>query len=380
METHGTADAGESDTGGTLTRGIAGRLAGSGRVPASLRAALDHYAATGRLAVDSIRAHRRAENRIEETIDTAFEEVERAIATEFDRDAEAVEFDYGTKLTMPVELTLAHVYVRSSNPSDADGVEDPVSLSESVTDLVVVALLDGDVRDALNDAEYGDFEVNFKLEGRDERQRVAEIAQSTLQSVVDERFAGFDDDVRNAYDRAVDFSEAHQERDPYFRELFVDAKDGDEEALAAIREEYKFASFAEPPELVAQLPEELPYFKTQYGRVGVIYDGMIDMYRAAGVPIDPAFELSIVLSIIGAQIWLDDVDDYDHDLADDQLTPVTGEYLLAESDAAAYDRVVEITERYLQAAKDRALAADSDLVSIGARYIYFSGEPTVLPR
>ena len=377
METHGTTDPdeGEADSGAPLIRRIAGRFAGSERVPTSLRAALDHYADTGRPAIGSIRAHRRAEDRVDAIVDAAFVDVERAIAAEFDRQPADVEFEYGTKLTMPVELTLAHVYADRDERSD-----DTVETAEAVTELVVVALLDGDVRDALNDGEYEDFRVNFPLDSDEDRRRLAEVVQATLQTDVDVRFESFDDEVRDAYDRAVEFSEAHQGRDPHFRRLFVDAKDGDEEALASIREEYKFAEFDDPPDLLSDLPVELPYFKTQYGRVGVIYDGMIDMYRAAGIDIEPAFELSIVLSIIGAQIWLDDVDDYRRDLADDQLTPVTAEYLLAESEAEAYDRIVSITEAYLDAAKRRALAADSDLVSIGSRYIYYSGTPDVLPR
>ena len=377
METHGPTnpDEGNADSGAPFTRRIAGRFAGSGRIPTSLRAALDHYADTGRPAIGSIRAHRRAEDRVDAIIDEAFDGVERAIAAEFDRDPGEVEFDYGTKLTMPVELTLAHVYADRDERGDV-----AVTTAEAVTKLVVVALLDGDVRDALNDGEYEDFRVNFPLDGDDARRRLAEVVQSTLQTDVDARFDAFDDDVREAYDRAVAFSEAHQDRDPHFRQLFVDAKAGEKAALDSIREEYKHAEFDDPPDLLSELPVELPYFKTQYGRVGVIYDGMIDMYRAAGIDVDPAFELSIVLSIIGAQIWLDDVDDYHRDLDEDQLTPVTAEYLLAESDTEAYDRIVTITESYLDAATRRALAADSDLVSIGSRYIYFSGTPDVLPR
>lgn len=370
----------DADGPGTIPRRLAGRLAGIDYVPTSLRAALDHYAATGRLAIASIRAHRAAQDRVDGIVDEAFADVERAIATEFDRPADEVEFGYETKLTMPVELTLANVYAEAERSSAGESEDGSVALAEAVTELVVVALLDGDVRDALNDGEYEDFEVNVPLEGREDRRRVAEVTQSTLQATVDDRFGEFDSAVRRAYDRAVELSEGHQDRDPYFRELLERATAGDEDALDAIREEYKFASFEDPPELVSELSEELPYFKTQYGRVGVIYDGMIDMYRAAGIEVDPAFEASIVLSIVGAQIWLDDVDDYDRDLADGQLTPVTAEYLLCDSDSEAFDRVVEITEGYLEAAEERAMAADADLVSIGARYIYYSGSPEALPR
>lgn len=392
------------DAGGSILRRSARWLSERRFLPTSLRAALDHFAATGRLAIGSIQAHRAAEKRIENIIDEAFADVERQIATAFDRPVDSVAFGYETKLTMPVELTLAYVYEQASEASDGsnglsslskgsfdrstpneqttsgDEWNSTISLAESVTELVVVALLDGDIRDAINDGEFEDFAVGFPLESGAEREQIAKIAQSTLNEQVESRFEAFDDSVRNAYEHAVDVSESHQERDPHFRELLERAMENDNTALEDIRAEYKYAEFAAEPDFFTDISETLPYIKTQYGRVGVIYDGMIDMYRAAGVNIEAAFERSIVLSIIGAQIWLDDIDDYERDLEEGQLTPVTAEYLLQNSDTEAYSRIVAISERYFSLAAEYALAADSDLVSIGTRYIYLSGEPAVLPR
>jgi len=63
-----------------------------------------------------------------------------------------------------------------------------------------------------------------------------------------------------------------------------------------------------------------------------------------------------------------------------QLTPVTAEYLLAESDAEAYDAVVGITEDYLDAARDAANASDAPITGIAVEYIRHDGEPEKLPR
>jgi hypothetical protein len=106
---------------------------------------------------------------------------------------------------------------------------------------------------------------------------------------------------------------------------------------------------------------------------------MLDLYRLAGLDIDDEFAKAIVLAIIGAQVWLDDVDDYDDDRAEGQLTPVTAEYLLAPDDEAAYRRVVDVTEQYLDLAKTYATAADSPLTGVAVEYIYRSGDPGVLP-
>jgi len=106
---------------------------------------------------------------------------------------------------------------------------------------------------------------------------------------------------------------------------------------------------------------------------------MIEMYRAAGFAIDDSFQRSIVLAIVGAQIWLDDVDDYRADAAAGQLTPVTAEYLLADDPAAAKRRVRTIGETYLRAAQKQAETADSTLTGIATAYIYRSGDLAALP-
>jgi hypothetical protein len=266
------------------------------------------------------------------------------------------------------------------------------------------------MRDAINDAEYEDFHVDFDLEEED-RGRVAGVAQEVLQAAVQERFAAFPEAVRDAYDDAVERSEAHQERDPHFRDLVVDAvraaeanavteamvdaaseePEGAREELDAeaardaLREEYKHAGFEEagfdaPPELFAEAELDLPYLVTQYGRVGVIYHGMVEMFREAGIELSMPFERSVVLAIIGAQLWLDDVDDFDADMAEGQLTPVTAEYLLAESDTEAYEQVVGITETYLDRARDAAHDSDAPVTGIAVEYIRHSGEPEKLPR
>jgi len=406
-------------------RGIADRLAGVDALPTPARAVFSHYAAGGSLQLRAIRLQRRVEAEVEAMIEDAYANVEAALADEFGR--ESVSFDYDTKLTLPVELTLAHVYRRASaatppgvDPISARRATDPISRlrrrrsttevdaaelvretrrAREVAELVVVALLDGDMRDAINDGEYEDFEVDFAVE---DRARVAEVAQEVLQAAVQEQFAAFDDEVRACYDAAVDRSEAHQDRDPHFRELLADAVaaaeadavadvtpadvDGEsgsrdpETAREALRAEYKHRAFDEPPALFETAELDLPYLVTQYGRVGVIYHGMVEMFREAGIGLSPEFERAVVLSIIAAQIWLDDVDDFAADVREGQLTPVTAEYLLAESDAVAYDATVSITEAYLDAARDAADASDAPITGIAVEYIRHDGEPAKLPR
>ncbi|MEF8859283.1 MAG: hypothetical protein V5A38_10210 [Halolamina sp.] len=408
-------------------REAADRLAGVEALPTPARAVFSHYAEGGTLELSAIRLQRRVENEVEELVDDAYQNVEAAIADEFGRDS--VEFSYDTKLTLPVELTLSHLYRRATeaappgiDPIDGTRRTDPLSTArrrvadtdpaelvnevrqaEEVAELVIVALLDGDMRDAINDAEYEDFHVDFDLPAAD-RGRVAGIAQEVLQAAVQERFAAFPHSVRDAYDAAVERSEAHQDRDPHFRELMIDAAVaaeadavadatvGDvsaegtrkeveaEAAREALRTEYKHAEFDEPPALFGDAELDLPYLVTQYDRVGVIYHGMVEMFRAAGIELSEPFERAVVLAIIGAQLWLDDVDDFDADIAEGQLTPVTAEYLLAESDAEAYEHVVSITETYLDCAREAAQSSDAPVTGIAVEYIRHSGEPEKLPR
>ncbi len=354
-----------------MFRGTATWLAGRGTLPTAARAVFGFYGETGVFDLQSLQLKRQVDDVTEAMIETAFDPVEAAIATEFDR--EDVEFSYDTKLILPAQLTLGHLYRETDDPDRREE-------AEALTRLAIEALLDGDMRDAINDDEYEDFAVDFAVDDAD-RARIAELAQATLQERVESQFTEFCPAVREAYDWAVRVSEAHQTDDEHFRELYSAALDGDDEAAAAIRTEYREAPFegeADPDGLTAE-DQALPYARTQYDRVGVIYDGMLQMYRSAGFDIDEAFARSIVLAIVGAQIWLDDVDDFAADRREGQLTPVTAEYVLADSDAAAADRVLTMSEQYLDRAKAAATAANSPLSGIATEYIYRSGRPEVLP-
>ena len=386
---------------GPLARGAAW-LSVRDALPTALGAVLGHYATTGDLDLDAIALKSAVETTTEGIVDDLFASIEADLEAEF---GEPVSFEYETKLTMPAELTLGDIYRRIRRRADSavdpvtgehrgprarlpgplgrpgddpdeDAVDD-VERAEELTALIVAALLDGDMRDARNDEEYGDFVVDRDLTD-EERRRVARVAQERLREIVEERFADFPPGVREAYDRAVDLSEAHQDQDERFRELLARALDGDDAAPEAIRREYKFRDFADHhPFDESELA--VPYLKTQYDRVGVIYDGMLDMYRAAGFEIGDAFEKAVVLAIVGAQVWLDDVDDYEADVAEGQLTPVTAEYVLAEDDAAAYRTVCAVAEQYFDLAREYAAAADSPLTGIAIEYIVRSGDPSVLP-
>jgi len=400
----------------------AGVLADRRRLPTALRAVLGYYADTGVFDAASLSLKSEIDDRTEAMVDDVIGRVEDALEAEF---GQPVDFSYDTKLILPAQLTLGYVYrkARQQAPGDpvidaiADGVpkvdetaleqgpaqdlapREMVVRAEQMTRLSIEALIDGDMRDAINDDEFEDFEVDFEAgegdhrepskrngersepwSGSDaDRRRVAEVAQSALQSHLNGLLEDMPPVVENAYQWAVDYSEAHQDRDDHFRELMTAAEDGDEDAMTAIRDEYKFAEYDEEPATLTETEKELPYSKTQYARVGVLYDGMLDLYRLAGLDIDDEFAKAIVLAIIGAQVWLDDVDDYEDDRAEGQLTPVTSEYLLAPDDEAAYRRVVDVTEQYLDLAKTYATAADSPLTGVAVEYIYRSGDPDVLP-
>lgn len=378
----------------------AAKLAGSSRLPTAVRSVLGYYADTGVFDYASLSLKSEIDDRTERMMADVYERIEDALEAEF---GQPVEFRYDTKLILPAQLTLGYVYRAAREDADGDPVtaeiatgvppvehaaldgdkptltpRERVARAEQMTRLSIEALVDGDMRDAINDAEFEDFEVDFDA-GVADRRRVAETAQATLQSHLDDLLADLPDSVGEAYQWAVDYSEGHQDRDDHFRELMAGAEDGDGSALEAIREEYKFADYEEQPATLSDEEQALPYSKTQYARVGVIYDGMLDLYRLAGLDIEADFAKAIVLAIIGAQVWLDDVDDYDDDRAEGQLTPVTAEYLLAPDDRAAYNHVVDITEQYLDRAKAYATDADSPLTGVAVEYIYRSGEPDVLP-
>jgi hypothetical protein len=379
-------------------RAVADRLAGLDRLPTAQRAILGYYAETGRLDYRALRIKSAVDDTLETILESVYGDIESAVAA--DLGVDDATFEYETKLTLPAELTLGYLYRRAL--ARATGGYDPITdeagrlpfrgdpsapanreareyveMAEEATALIVQALLDGDMRDAINDDEFEDFEVELVGDPDPDRRRVAECAQSHLQGVVEHAFDRAPDAVRDAYDVAVEISETHQEQDDYFRDL-LEAADDDPSAKASIADEYKFAPVPDdapfgPPE------RDLPYLKTQYDRVGVIYKGMLDAYRGVGFEIPEAFGTSIVLAIIGAQIWLDDVDDYHDDVAEGQLTPVTAEYVLADTDAAAYENVVSITMDYFDLAREHAETADSPLNGIAIEYILRSGEPERLP-
>ncbi|WP_254280181.1 hypothetical protein [Haloarcula marina] len=375
----------------------AGALADSRRLPTALRSVLGYYADTGVFDYSSLSLKSEIDDRTERMLDDVYDRVEAALEDEFGR---PVSFRYDTKLILPAQLTLGYVYREARRDAGTDPVTDDIATgvppvetaglsgdtpdispreqvvrAEQMTRLSIEALVDGDMRDAINDDEFEDFETDIDADPR----RVAETAQAALQSHLDGLLDQMPPVVADAYQWAVDYSEAHQDRDDYFRDLMTAAEDGDEDAKDAIREEYKFADYDEDPAALTEAEKQLPYSKTQYARVGVIYDGMLDLYRLAGLDIDDDFAKAIVLAIIGAQVWLDDVDDYADDRAEGQLTPVTAEYLLAPDDRAAYTRVVDITEQYLDLAKEYATAAESPLTGVAVEYIYRSGDPSVLP-
>lgn len=359
-----------------MLRQSAAWLAARDGLPTSMQAVVGYYAETGVFDARSLQLRRRVDSVTDRIMADAFGAVENALEAEFG--VETLSFEYDTKLVLPAELTLGYLYRRL----DADRHDD----AEAMTRLAIEALLDGDMRDAINDAEFEDFTVDFQTSEAD-RRRVAETAQATLEARVDELFEAYPDAVRAAYDSVVAISEAHQDEDDRFRELLAaatgerpESRLDPDEARARIREEYTFATFDDPPDLFTEAERELPYFKTQYDRVGVIYEGMLDMYRAAGFPIEDAFSKSIVLAIIGAQVWLDDVDDYRADMREGQLTPVTAEYVRMDSEQAAYDATVELATQYLDRAEHYARQADSTLTGIAAEYIYRSGSPAALPH
>ena len=384
-----------------VLRATAGALADRRRVPTALRAVLGYYADTGVFDYASLSLKSEIDERTERMVADVERRVERALEAEF---GHPVTFSYDTKLVLPAQLTLGYVYRDARRNADADPVSEVIAdgvpavdetalergpeqdlspremvvRAEQMTRLSIEALVDGDMRDAINDAEFEDFEVDFDA-GPEDLRRVAEVAQAALQSHLDGLLEEMPPVVEEAYSWAKEYSEAHQARDEHFRALMSAAESGDEEARAAIRREYKFADYDEDPATFSETEKALPYSKTQYARVGVIYDGMLDLYRLAGLAIEESFAKAVVLAIIGAQVWLDDVDDYADDRENGQLTPVTAEYLLAPDEEAAYRHVVGITEQYLELAATYATAADSPLTGIAAEYIYRSGDPDVLP-
>jgi len=355
------------------------------RVPATVRALVSHLAESrDPRVVAMVLLRNEVESEIESMTERLFLSVERDLqrareAGDLDpatgAEDQQARFDYDTRLVLPAMLTLGRIHVLAGDvPLGRIGSEvdrDFAARGRETTRNVVRALLDGDMRDAVNDDEYEDFETNLRP-----RERVAELAQASLQEGV-EAWLDADDTpeaVREHYEHAVSVSERHQEADREFRDLldrFRDAEGADdpserEAAAEAIRERYKFAD-AEAADLF-EADADLPYFATQYARVGILYEDMLNMYEAdLGVELGEGFKRAIVLLVVGAQIGLDDTDDYPEDRGT-QLTPVTAELNLAEDRAAGVERLRRIVNTYLDRADGWADPGDH-LTRIAIEYV-----------
>lgn len=321
---------------------------------------------------------------VEGDIETMTERMFREVELELERGlgegeietvdlGEIVWFDYDTRLVLPALLTLGRLCLLANDVPLVRRVrevdEELARRSRTTTYNVVQALIDGDMRDAINDEEYDDFETNARP-----KSQVAERAQACLAENVHQWFAdqGTPDAVREHYDRAVRLSEGHQRDDEAFRDLLeryhaADADGGDERTAVAdeIRETYKFAEPEEPLELFED-DRSLPYFVTQYLRVGILYEDMLNMYEAdLDVDLGRDFKRAIVFMVIAAQVGLDDTDDYPEDRGK-QLTPVTAEVNLTPDRETGVENLREIVLEYL----DRADECSPDhLTSMAIGYI-----------
>lgn len=348
--------------------------------PAELRALLSYLRRERRpSAVTVVPLQTAVEDEIDAIVESLLADVTEALATAVEdgrldppSDGADPRFDYDTRLVLPAMLTLGHLRVRAGDVPGRRALpgrsvdEQLVAEARETTMQVVRALIDGDLRDAINDEEYEDVQTNVSP-----RSTVAEIAQQRLQSDVE---SWLDDEetpeaVREHYDHAVEISEGHQTDDRRFRELLATmlSDDPDRRAAAenAVVEEYKFADASEFPALYAET-RGLPYFRTQYERVGILYEDMLRMYEAdLGIDLGDDLVRSIVLMVIGAQIGLDDTDDYPEDRGE-QLTPVTAEYHISAEDEQPTVRIEQIVDAYL----DRAAAASPDaMTGIAVEYI-----------
>jgi hypothetical protein len=352
------------------------------RIPATARALAAHFAETRDPRVAAMVLLR---NEVDADIDAMTERLFLSVERELQRAREAGELepvpgaedeqarlDYDTRLVLPAMLTLGRIHVLAGDVpvarvgSDVD--QEFVSRGRETTRNVVCALLDGDMRDAINDDEYEDFETNLRPV-----ERVAELAQQHLQTGVEAWFEREDtpDAVREHYEHAVELSERHQEQDRAFRDLLDRFHDAEslkerETVVEEIREQYKFGHLDDGA--LFEDDADLPYFATQYARVGILYEDMLNMYEAdLGVELGEGFKRAIVLMVVGAQIGLDDTDDYSEDRAT-QLTPVTAELNLADDRATGVERIRRIVETYLDRADD-CTDSDDHLTRIAVEYI-----------
>ncbi|SEO79943.1 hypothetical protein SAMN04487948_105210 [Halogranum amylolyticum] len=282
----------------------------------------------------------------------------------------AVRFDYDTRLVLPALLTLGRLCLLANDVPllrhvrDVD--EELARESRTTTYNIVQALVDGDMRDAINDEEYEDFETNARP-----KSRVAARAQERLSENVSCWFESPDTPaaVREHYEHAVGLSEGHQDDDERFRDLLerYHAAEGEDRSTIAdeIRDSYKFAESADTLELFDD-DQSLPYFLTQYLRVGILYEDMLNMYEAdLDVDLGHEFKRAIVLMVIAAQVGLDDTDDYPEDRRT-QLTPVTAELNLAADQETGVANLRDVVVEYL----DRAEACSPDhLTSMAIEFI-----------
>lgn len=353
-----------------------------GLLPAKARALLS-YAASARApsALPMVALQRTSQSEIDAMVAEAFSTVEaelgRALADgdlEYADDAagDAPRFDYDTRLLLPAMLAHARIHLLAGNGPVAARLpgrspdETLLERGRETTTAVVRALLDGDVRDAINDEEFEDFETNCRP-----KRRVAELAQGCLSESVEAFFDRPDvpEAVEERYRHAVSVSEAHQDADEGFRGLLaaLEAAGPDERESVAddIRDRYAFAEPRDPPALF-ESELDLPYFATQYERVGILYEDMVRMYEAAlDRSFGDGFARAIVLMVVGAQIGLDDVDDYPDDRGE-QLTPVTAELALADDRRTGVESVREVLDAYLDRAEN---AAPDHLTGIAVEYV-----------
>jgi hypothetical protein len=344
------------------------------RVPPLVRA-FGRYVSRHRdpylLAVLSLREE--VDGIVESATGELFEEVEAVLELELAEGelvdgAEEVRFNYDTRLVLPAMLALGRIHELAGDVPCLRRVRDVdtdlVRGGERVTREIVRALLDGDMRDAINDDEYEDFETTVRP-----RSRAAKLAQATLQEGVEAWLADPEtpEGVATAYRHAVSLSEGHQDTDDSFRDLltrFEGAEGGDRRRIAEeIEARYKYAAPAEPS---PRFDDEryVPYFMTQYERVGILYEDMLKMYESAlGIELGDSFTRAIVLMVVAAQIGLDDTDDFPEDRGQ-QLTPVTAE--LALKGPEGLEDVRRLVDRYLDAAD---AAAGSHLTGMAIAYI-----------
>ena len=350
------------------------------RIPATARALFAHLSESRDPRVLAmVLLRQEVESEIASITERLFLSVERDLqrareAGELDpapgAEDEQARFDYDTRLVLPAMLTLGRIHVVAGDVPLArlTGEVDRnlVAQARETTRNIVRALLDGDMRDAINDEEFEDFETNLRP-----RPQVARLAQQSLQADVESWFDREDtpEAVRSYYEHAVELSERHQEEDRTYRELLEEyrAASPDErpEAARKIREQYKFAA-PESGEALFGDEFEVPYFATQYARVGILYEDMLNMYEAdLGLDLGDGFKRAIVLLVIGAQIGLDDTDDYPEDRGT-QLTPVTAELNVADDRTEGVATLRRIVDAYL----DRAAAAvDDHLTRIAIEYV-----------